>query len=658
MVYKSLGIDIQHFDTRTQKKLDIKESFKNTVAEYLFPDTTFTLGTVYDKTTPEELRRVENQTLEFTNGKKFYWADAPVRERLFPNASDGAAYGSLVFTSCLNFTEVENVRVLVIDHETGENPLGLDPQEAKKLVGDCWCRSDPSLHERVGGKDNKPFQFRLGIRPQENSPVARIAKGTVCPIALSNIGSGYDLILPTSAFKGRKGEQQQAIAPGEYQLTLGIGIKSHANYGTHSLGPQVLVNFPLAVKDDILPKLSQVLEQLETFSQNPLALVEDYLTSTQECYKYRLLDRLEIEENLLENDDLEALMDLVEQENQEVLYHLLKKDSSAHRQLLEHPKIVASLNDHLQNRYREIATGRAIKFKGALLQPHPDLAEREFCDPTLPDGEEVIVTRSPLVNSNGVIVLTNRHLRDIEHIQGVAWMNALSAATYLQGDFDGDRVAYAESREYPTLAAEVKKKHQSDLRYADVVKKDKIPYTGSFEEIALSASDNQIGVIANLGMKAIALEQEISVLPDAEREVYLQQLSSYFSSLWQKDKETGDRVLPPYLAPKEAIVSQLESLKKADRPNEEKLNTVRQILHELVGEIGNELQVAVDGPKSALRPDRDILKACQSLTDYREVSWLKDYKAKETYRDRPLSSNNYSPVDLMVRPVNCSGLQT
>jgi hypothetical protein len=482
----------------------------------------------------------------------------------------------------------------------------------------------------VGGKKNTPFQFRVGIRPQQDSPVARIAKGTVCPIDLSKIGSGYDLILATSAFKGRKGEGQQEIAPGEYELTLGFGIKSHAYYGTHSLGPQVLVNFPDGVKDDILPKLSQQLKQLETLCQNPIALVEDYLTSTQERYKFRVFGELGIEENSLEADDLEALMELVEQENQEVLYQLLKEDIAAHRQLLEHPKIVAALNDHLQNRFRENATGRAIKFKGALLQPHPDLSEEEFCDPTLPDGEQVIVTRSPLVNSNGVVVLTNRHLRDVQHIQGVAWMNSRTAANYLQGDFDGDRVAYALAREYPTLATEVKRKHQSDLRYADVVKKDKIPYTGSFEEIALSALDNQIGIIANLGMKAISLEQEIAVLPPSEREVYLQQLSSYFSSLWQEERETQERSLPPYLMPFEDVISRLTSLNSEAIANSEKLDALKQILHDLVGKIGNELQVAVDGPKSALRPDLDILKASKSITNYREVGWLKDYKAKET----------------------------
>ncbi|EAZ88311.1 hypothetical protein, partial [Crocosphaera chwakensis] len=128
MAYQSQGIEVQHFDTKTGQNLDIQETFNNTVAEYLFPETTFTLGTVYegDKTTEQELQRFENKSLQFANGKKFYFADDDsVRNQLFPTASDGAAYGSLPFTPCQKFTEVENIRVLVIDDETGENNADL-----------------------------------------------------------------------------------------------------------------------------------------------------------------------------------------------------------------------------------------------------------------------------------------------------------------------------------------------------------------------------------------------------------------------------------------------------------------------------------------------------------------------------------------------------
>jgi hypothetical protein len=221
------------------------------------------------------------------------------------------------------------------------------------------------------------------------------------------------------------------------------------------------------------------------------------------------------------------------QENQEIMYRLIKND--VHYQLLEHPKVISVLNDHLQNEYSEAATGRFVKFKGALLQPSLNLKEDEFCDPYLPDGAEVIVTRSPLVNSNGVIVLTNKHLPELMHFQGVAWMHPVTAAKHLQGDFDGDRVAYALSKDFPTLAAEVKEKNKAENRYADVVKKEKISYSGSFAEIALEAKENQIGLIANQLMKTIALEQEITALPEEEKSNYIDRVSEHFQKLLDRE---------------------------------------------------------------------------------------------------------------------------
>ncbi|ACK73722.1 hypothetical protein PCC7424_5646 (plasmid) [Gloeothece citriformis PCC 7424] len=161
MVYQSQGISIGHFDTKSGLALDIKATLNNTVAEYLFGNITYFIGTVYEQTTIDELKQLEGKTLQFANGSKFYFADSSVREQLFPTPSDGAAYGSLPFTPCLKFTEAENVRILVINDKTGENNAHLNPDLAKKLVGDCWCRIDYTLHQLVGGEKNTPFQFRL-----------------------------------------------------------------------------------------------------------------------------------------------------------------------------------------------------------------------------------------------------------------------------------------------------------------------------------------------------------------------------------------------------------------------------------------------------------------------------------------------------------------
>ena len=62
--------------------------------------------------------------------------------------------------------------------------------------------------------------------------------------------------------------------------------------------------------------------------------------------------------------------------------------------------------------------------------------------------------------------------------------------------------------------------------------------------------------------------------------------------------------------------------------------------------------MAVDGPKSADRPDDKVLSANNLLIGYRDIGWLKEYKDKDTYKNKVLLSNSNSPVDLMVQPVN------
>jgi hypothetical protein len=106
----------------------------------------------------------------------------------------------------------------------------------------------------------------MGIKPQSGNEVHRIAKGTLAPErVLVNLGqpklsrtpdgslktkTGYDLVLATSSFKGRLDES--ALLPGEHSLTVGVGIKTRAEYGKQSLGTQILVNYPKGVEVDKL----------------------------------------------------------------------------------------------------------------------------------------------------------------------------------------------------------------------------------------------------------------------------------------------------------------------------------------------------------------------------------------------------------------------
>ncbi len=185
-----MTLNILHFDTKLQAPTDIKDVVKNSLAEYLFPDTKFAAGNIYENsTTPKELEKYEDMTPQFSSGKKVYFGSHEVREKVYPNRSDGAAYGSLVFTSCQDFKELLNLRILVVDDATGENGGILPNDQAKRLVGDCYGRMSPDIARELTGAANTPFQFRMGIKPQDGNEVHRIAKGTLAPSReLENLG--------------------------------------------------------------------------------------------------------------------------------------------------------------------------------------------------------------------------------------------------------------------------------------------------------------------------------------------------------------------------------------------------------------------------------------------------------------------------------------
>ena len=667
-----MTIHIKHFDTLTRKHLDVQENIKNSLAEYLFPDTNFAIGSTYqDITTSEHLDQYQDKTLQFASGERMFFADSSVRALVYPNISDGASYGSLVFTPCQEFKEI-NARVLIIDDETGANGGIMPPETARNLVGDCYGKISLKIAEKLTGIDDTPFQFRLGIKPQVENSVYRIGKGTLAPAALDNLSgakvvttrseqgklitkTGYDLILPTSSFKGRK-EGYEPIEPGEYNLQIGIGIKTLAQYGEQSLGTQVLVNYPKAVHAEILPELQNETKKLVENQSSPQQLAQHYIELYEKRKEAMRLD--ELDESNFNYADLEGFDQVIDQafgdedlelentaEKDWTIYKLLKADTQG--KILEHPKIVDELNKFVRKRWVEIATGRAIKFQAGLAQPSLKLKEDEICIPHIPPGKEIIVTRSPLINSNGVIVLKNRHLPEVKHLQGVVHINPATAAKSLQADFDGDRLCFETADKYPVLAAEVKEYNLEQNRYPDIVKKDKIAYQGTFEEIALSAAENKIGLIANQIQRAVANRWETYALPDAQKPSYSKKISQKMKGVLEDQSIT----IPEKYQER---ITQLGNFpnKPTNQEIEQALENLRSINFDLVADLGNELQVAVDGPKSAARPDDQLLKTLNAIGKYKYPQWLYEKKNPKTYLHAPMRSNGYSPIDLMIRQTN------
>jgi hypothetical protein len=627
-----MAINIPHFDTKLQAFTEINEQVLNSIAEYLFPDTEFALAQIYENsTTAQELQKYQNLTAQFSNGDKVYFASSSVRDKVYPNKSDGAAYGSLIFTPCKDFKELRNLRILVVDDATGENG-GLIPfDQAKKLVGDCYGRMSPNLGKELTGSTNTPFQFRLGIKPQEGSEVHRIAKGTLAP---AQELAGYDLVLATSSFKGRKDESK--IEPGEHTLTVGIGIKTSAEYGKHSLGTQVLVNYPKGVEADILQKIEVAAQRLASIQSEPRKIAQYFIDKHER--------RLEV--HSFNEEEPEEAKEQEQQYDQE-FYSLLKTGVEGHPQLLEHPNIVSKLTQLIRKEWADIATGRAIEFMAGLAQPSLDLQKNEICVPHIPEGEKLIVTRSPLINSNGVITLTNKHLTEEANSQGTVHIHPETAAVYLQADFDGDRLAYERASLYPTLAAEIEAHNLPQNRHTDVIKADKEPYVAdTFGEIALAASSNKIGMIANNIQRAVALRNEIDSLPEAEKTTFLSSLKTQCLKI--ATTNLGSLDVPE--AKKEQCLSIQEEAKTFTRSPE--LQTAKRILFQTVDILSNELQTAADGPKSAARPNEDVLKFANTILDFREVAWISDKKQEDAYSNRTMRSENHSPIDKMIHIAN------
>lgn len=659
-----MAIKVNHFDTLTRQNIDIDEKIENSLAEYLFPNTNFSIGVVYQSiTTPEDLENYEDKFLQFASGERMYFADQEVRSLLYPNQSDGAAYGSLVFTPCQSFKEI-NARILVVNDETGDNDNIMPLEVAKQLVGDCYGKISLEMADKLTGLDDTPFQYRLAIKPQAENSVYRIAKGTLAPAALDNLSAitvtnkkthngrtvrkiGYDLILPTSSFKGRK-KGYDPIEPGEYNLKIGIGVKTLARYGEQSLGTQVLVNYPNAVKTEILNLIEDEAEKLVSDQFSPQKLAYQYielyerrkqLSQTRENQNYEELKGFNrvIDQAFGNNEEKVS-------ENDHILYKLLKADK--HGKITEHPKIIEELKKFVQKRWLDIATGRSVKFQAGMAQPSLKLKEDEICIPHIAEGKEIIVTRSPLINSNGVIILKNRHLPLTKRLQGVVHINPATAIRHLQADFDGDRLAFELAEKFPILAKEVKEHNLEQNRYPEIVKRDKIPYQGTFAEIALSAADNQIGAIANQIQTAVALRWEARILPEAEKMGYVKNITEQMSKLLEVNQSLPDKY--------HNQVEFLATLPK--QPSAQEINQAMKVLERinfnLVADLGNELQVAVDGPKSANRPNQELLSTLKAIGSYKYPQWLSDKKNPEAYRNREMKTNGYSPIDLMITETN------
>ena len=734
-----MAITLEHFCTKTLEPITVNglpltETIEHCLAEYFAPGATYKLGTVYQGLTSYgDLQKLKERglSLEFAASERFYFMDEALRTKLFDQPHFGAAYGSNMFTPCKSFGERENLRVLVVDASTGENGGVMPPHEAIKLVGDGDGKIDVRLHHGLNNQAQTPFQTRFGIKERscglnaDNTTIDftwQIGKGTFAPRDLSSVGNGYDLIISTDQLKGRVQEggsergreggskslkhstnadnhidslspsltpslphSPTLLVPGEYTMTMGIGNKTDAYYGVTSTGAQFWNLFPLGVKRDVVPRLERRLLELKDIASDPRKIAQDYIDTMDARCKYLVNNESEPEDSIdfdnLNLGELEKLIDNVFGNNdQDVIYRILKADLDGHYQLLEHPKIVDKLNEHWRSSYMDCATGRFIKFDSAMAQTCHDLAPNEVCYPNFPDGAELIVYRGPVANSNTVDIYINRHLPDEPKDIGTIKLSPQGLKHSLS-DCDGDRMAIALANEFPHTAAEIKQKQLTQNRYAEIVKPQKKAYTGSFEQIALDAMENKIGLVANLCMKAIALENECLSTQLEDAWSLIRDISCAAMKMIKAGTRSHSAIKYP-----ENIKSQISGLShlclesNQNHIDVRKINTLAEynqncekinipllspeyvsrylekagkFYHDLVGILGGQLQIEVDRGKSANRCDSSIVNACSYITKCFDIAtWVEERKVDDVYTNRAMNIKGNGAIDIMAKMTN------
>lgn len=734
-----MAITLSHFCTKTGKPIiadgeAITETIEHCLAEYFAPLSTFKLGVVYQGlTTEEDLKQFNSEglTLQFAADNRFYFMNEELREKIFDQPHFGAAYGSNMFTPCQSFSEQENLRVLVVDADTGENGGVIPNTEAIKLVGDGDGKIDAALHQSLGNEPATPFQTRFGIKERragldindENTPSIetwQLGKGTFAPRDLSQVGNGYDLVISSEQLKGRGGVRERErergregwkkqeytgfteiknqkveqsltpspshsltpLKPGEYLMKMGIGNKTNAYHGITSTGAQFWNSFPRGVEGDVLPRLHKRLEELKDMADDPRKIAQDYINSIDAKCKHQMQAQTESEDLIdFENFDLGDIENLIDDMflsndcEQNLIYRILKADLKEHCQLLEHPKIIDKLQEHLKQQYMDCATGRFIKFDSAMAQTCHDLEKDEVCYPKFPDGASLIVYRGPTANSNTVDVYINRHLPNEPHDIGTIKMSPQGLKHSLS-DCDGDRMAIALSSDFPHTAAEIKQKQIKENRYSEIVKPEKKAYKGSFEQIALDAMENKIGIVANLCMKGIALENECISIPPTKAQKFIKDIScAAVEILKAENHHTHSIQYPENLRTQIVELAQLCQQETQNKTEVNKLNKLPQnnkdlplipeskiehilekignFYHDVVGILGGQLQIEVDRGKSANRSDPKIVNACNTIIKSFDVApWVEDRNNNEIYTKKTMNVKGHSAIDKMASRTN------
>ncbi|QLE45655.1 hypothetical protein FD723_35995 (plasmid) [Nostoc sp. C052] len=734
-----MTLELKHFDprlnqwiyiddSRTDSQSILTEKLSNTLLEFYFPDKEFSFGHSDEYSTAEELKNhPDGQILLLSSKTRLLYGDKECLEtiqKICPDSKDRGAYGSIFLGACKNAIH-EKLNILVVDDSTdnrGENGGILSNDLAYKLVGDCYGQISTQLYDKLTlresqtDKSYRVIQHRFGWVDGvgEDTTEYRFGKGTLRPYRLDRIKYAnsknepkIDIILPVSSFKGTdkdrpKGPTKPQIQPGLYQQNIWLAEKAQSQQGQMSIS-QLLASFPQGIKD--------FAEELEVQAQR-LASIEDdpRIVAAYYCERYEkrkeslsqsklktsdIINQETNVKNLETNDDLDADQELDDESAKDDLfmYKLIKADLLGHQQLLETEKVKQELSRFVQSEWRDIAIGKTLTFDRAMIIPSKELKNGEICAPWLEQGEKVLNFRSPFLNSNGLCVSTNKHIKDRvapdgEPLEGIIVVNdedhkrIQQRITELEGrgidvdfidpaeteserqarDYDGDCIGVAKASLYPNLTAEAERRNLPQNAYSPTVKLKKQSFyledgtQPPFEKIAIHMSDSiSVGIINNQVTALEALESEIEVLKTygtfEQKSNYLDKVSNHYETLFEQERQKEPKLIREEYKPYMQGVVELAHSQRTPEIIQQAMDINRQMYRSMIEEGCYQNQIAVDLFKSAKKPEMDKIRE-NSRYLYRDVNYIKDKKSRSVYLNTGITPKGYSPVELLISQTN------
>ena len=727
-----MTLKFQHFDTRLNQWIHtdgdnqnpesiLTEQLDNTLLESFFPGKEFSFGHIDEYSKPEDLQNhPDGHVLLLSSKTRLLYGEPEclkVIEKLCPDRKDRGAYGSIFLGSCKNSIN-EKLNILVVDDSNGENGGILKNEDAWKLVGDCYGQISTELYDKLTKRDEQEdksyrvIQHRFGWKETDGEDTKyRFGKGTLRPYEIDKIEYAnsehkpkIDLIIPISSFKGTDkdnpdGPSKPQIKPGLYQQNIWLGEKSQSEKGKTAIS-QLLASFPQGIKDfaeelevqaqklaevqDDPRKVAQLYcekyEKRKAFTEQQKASIEQEVTAPEIQGTFiKQLDLFSPEENQLD-DEAEK------QQDDSLMYKIIKSDLLGHNQFIETEKVKQELNKFVQNEWRDIAVGKTLTFDRGMIIPSKELKNGEICVPWMKKDEKVLNFRSPFLNSNGLCVSVNKHVEDRlapdgTDLQGIIVVNDEDhkrIQARLEGgevapreteserqarDFDGDCIGVAQASKYPNFTAEAEYRNQPENAYSPTVKLKKQSFYREdktqppFEEIAIHMSDSiSVGIINNQVTALEALESEIEILntygtPELKSQ-YLDQVSHHYQSLFEQENHDKPKLIrlgyKPYM---EQFVALAENPNRTPEIMQQAMDVNRQMYRSMIEEGCYQNQIAVDLFKSAKTPEMDLVKENQRYL-YRDVNYIKDKKSKAAYLNTGITPKGYSPVELLISQTN------